>query len=321
MNLADAKNHGMIFFVDFSGSMVSQLGAVLEHLLCLVQFCNKVDIPFQVFAFTSGWHRSSGSESQYSEYSLNLENVILAEIFSSKMSKREYHEAFTRISDYVLISDMSSDWGRRSDVHQILLSNEEELGGTPLNHSLIAAHTIIDDFRKFNSVEKLNVMVLSDGDSHNVNFGKGGRCRSKIAYSSVIRGKYQAFNNNTESYLKLLKTYNDINLICFFLPNCSRDASYKIDQLAKQRSQVSKLKKSYRKDKCLAVKDSLGYDTYFLLPHDIKIEDKEEFVYESSGDISQNRTEQGKLARSFAKHSIANRKNRTILNKFAEIIA
>jgi hypothetical protein len=212
-----------------------------------------------------------------------------------------------------------SDWVRRGDVHQILLSDEEELGGTPLNHSLIAAHTIIDDFRKINSVEKLNVMVLSDGESHSVNFGKKGR--SKIAYSSVIRGKYQAFSNNTESYLKLLKTYNDINLICFFLPNCSRDASYKIDELAKRPSQVSKLKKSYRKDKCLAVKDSLGYDAYFLLPHDIKIEDKEEFVYESSGDISQNRTEQGKLARSFAKHSISNRKNRTILNKFAEIIA
>ena len=44
----------------------------------------------------------------------------------------------------------------------------DEMGGTPLNESLLVLERTLSDFRKNNSLEKVNLVVLSDGDS---NFG------------------------------------------------------------------------------------------------------------------------------------------------------
>ena len=49
----DGKSHGMVMFVDWSGSMVNELVDTVKQLLVLVQFCRKVQVPFQVFAFTT----------------------------------------------------------------------------------------------------------------------------------------------------------------------------------------------------------------------------------------------------------------------------
>ena len=53
-SLADAKNHGMIMIVDYSGSMVDSMPYVLDQLMHLVSFCKAVNIPFEVYAFTTG---------------------------------------------------------------------------------------------------------------------------------------------------------------------------------------------------------------------------------------------------------------------------
>ena len=58
----DGKSHGMVMFVDWSGSMANQLVDTVKQLLVLVQFCRKVQIPFQVFAFTTPDRRERWSE-------------------------------------------------------------------------------------------------------------------------------------------------------------------------------------------------------------------------------------------------------------------
>ena len=78
----------------------------------------------------------------------------------------------------------------------------------------------------------------------------------------------------------------------------------------------------YKKEKYYHKNDCFGYDSYFLLSSNIEIEDNE-FTYEKSEgkSISENRGEQSKLAREFAKHNIGNKTNRIIMAKFAEAIA
>ena len=80
--------------------------------------------------------------------------------------------------------------------------------------------------------------------------------------------------------------------------------------------------KKYRKDNYFHSANCFGYNSYFLLSPNIKIEDQE-FDYSSSEgkNVSNSRGEQSKLARQFAKHNVANRTNRIIMTKFAEIIA
>ena len=51
----DGKNHGLIFNLDWSGSMANVLFNTMKQLLNLIQFCKKTGIPFEVYAFTNEW--------------------------------------------------------------------------------------------------------------------------------------------------------------------------------------------------------------------------------------------------------------------------
>ena len=55
--LPDGKNHGLVFILDWSGSMQYVLQDTLKQLYNLIWFCKKVQIPFEVYAFTSEWNR------------------------------------------------------------------------------------------------------------------------------------------------------------------------------------------------------------------------------------------------------------------------
>ena len=48
----DGKNHGLVMFIDWSGSMASNLSNTVDQLINLVSFCRQVQIPFQVYAFS-----------------------------------------------------------------------------------------------------------------------------------------------------------------------------------------------------------------------------------------------------------------------------
>jgi hypothetical protein len=57
---ATGKNHGLVFILDWSGSMSNVLMDTVKQLYNLIWFCNKVNIPFEVYAFTNDWnYRSS----------------------------------------------------------------------------------------------------------------------------------------------------------------------------------------------------------------------------------------------------------------------
>ena len=53
--LADGKNHGLVFVLDWSGSMGDVMTDTVKQLFNLVWFCKKVAIPFEVYAFTSDY--------------------------------------------------------------------------------------------------------------------------------------------------------------------------------------------------------------------------------------------------------------------------
>ena len=49
--LPEGKNHGLIFLLDWSGSMSHIMMDTVKQLINLVWFCKKVNIPFDVYAF------------------------------------------------------------------------------------------------------------------------------------------------------------------------------------------------------------------------------------------------------------------------------
>ncbi|HAI39807.1 MAG TPA: hypothetical protein DCM40_17770, partial [Maribacter sp.] len=55
--LPGATNHAMIIHIDWSGSMAYNLSSTMKQLFNLIWFCKRVNIPFEVYAFTSGYYR------------------------------------------------------------------------------------------------------------------------------------------------------------------------------------------------------------------------------------------------------------------------
>ena len=66
--LPDGKNHGLIFILDWSGSMSRVIQDTLKQLYNLIWFCRKVNIPFEVYAFTYEWFRAEN----VMDYSLDV---------------------------------------------------------------------------------------------------------------------------------------------------------------------------------------------------------------------------------------------------------
>ena len=77
--------------------------------------------------------------------------------------------------------------------------------------------------------------------------------------------------------------------------------------------------RKYSKDGFFHSTKCKGYDSYFLLPDNIEI-DESEFHFDKT-EVANDRTAQNQLAKSFAKHNVKNRQNRIILTKFAEMVA
>jgi hypothetical protein len=321
MKLADAKSHGMIFFIDYSGSMSHVLRDVLEHTLNLVHFCKKVGIPFEVYSFTSNYSLDDSDVGQ-SEYEFDMKDLVLANLFSSNMSKAEYKIAFDQVVNQISFSNA----GRFS---QHGLSPFEHLGGTPLNAALMAAHHVVKKFNKKHSVQKTNVIFLTDGESHSCFPANVRYCAP--SFMTIVGGKQYSLPRTatTPVLTKMLGDITGATTIGWYLPSCKSAAVKHLRGMAFSSAKelhysdtTKKWIKQYNKDGFFNALNCFGYDSYFLLNSDIKIKD-EEFAYKPNTDksLSDSRGEQSKLAREFAKHNVKNRQNRIIMTKFAETIA
>ena len=87
-----------------------------------------------------------------------MKDVILNNIMSSQMSKKNFSIAFEQL--YFQYHTRTKGWGYTTP------SFLEGMGGTPLNSVIMAANHHCNDFQKKHRVDKLNVVILSDGDSH-----------------------------------------------------------------------------------------------------------------------------------------------------------
>ena len=49
----DGKNHGILMYVDLSGSMYKNMSGTVDQLMTVAAFCRKVNIPFDVYGFST----------------------------------------------------------------------------------------------------------------------------------------------------------------------------------------------------------------------------------------------------------------------------
>ncbi len=149
----DGKNHGMVMYLDWSGSMANVAHPTIKQILLLVQFCRKVQIPFEVYSFTTS-NSDVGRECYKSDYQgrVILRGVVqLVQILSSTAKRGN------------LETDMFHLWCESRG--RVLHSPHMDMGGTPLDNAMFALPEIVNRFRANTKAQKVSVVLLTDGES------------------------------------------------------------------------------------------------------------------------------------------------------------
>ena len=180
----DAKNHGMIILVDWSGSMSDVLPSVIQQLMNLAWFCRKINIPFEVYAFSNyyGYDYDTRSRNLTESFDLksgdiNMKDFKLVNFLSHKMNNQDFEHGMLNMYLTLECTDNRGygskpiiDWSDSDDdgnylARPISLPSCMHLGSTPLNQALATMIDIIPKFKSKYNIEKLSFITLTDGAS------------------------------------------------------------------------------------------------------------------------------------------------------------
>tara|TARA_B100000497_G_scaffold127802_1_gene171061 strand:+ start:446 stop:2725 length:2280 start_codon:yes stop_codon:yes gene_type:complete len=333
--IPDGKNHGMMMLLDWSGSMADCLYDTVKQLINLVEFCKKVNIPFEVYFFTSerkydreynasptSWSQNSG---EFAFEDFNLVNCV-----SHRMNKKTIDLAMKTLFHMGMYFDnrytrrnawdtddyyaQSESWG---------IPSEYYLGNTPLNESLVYINTLLPMFKKKYDIEKMTFITLTDGAGNYVKSDIHGGERhdyEKTTVYQINNKKFAQDGNITTNLLNHIKKQHDVNVIGFYIVKKIRrwDIERYIGEYKDwndKEKKISLFRKELTKNKAAAC-TSEGYNKFFVI--DGKKMNVENF------DMSKETVKKGtasELKRIFGK-SMANRLvSRVILNKFIQEVA
>ena len=343
--LPDGKNHGLMFVLDWSGSMSTVLMDTVKQLFNLIWFCKKVQIPFQVFAFTNEWNHY---DHKYDEYGYRIKSTLpqhheekdcrikvgsefsMVEFFTSDCKKSDLEKQM--LSIWRLATSLSNYYRWDSKVYY-QAPRRLNLSGTPLNEALVCLNQIIPQFKKSTGVQKVQCVTLTDGEAHPLSYNKFMRShtndplmdymgtRSTMNGSVFIRdkknGKTYSCNSHqhelTSALLNQLRgRFTDVNFIGIRVMD-GRDANSFIRRYMNwDFDKVQHVQAAWKKDKSIKLTD-VGYHAYFGMSSTALGNDTEFTVKEEATKAQ---------IKSAFKKSLNNKKmNKKVLSQFMEFIA
>lgn len=328
------KNHGMIMLVDWSGSMDGVLDDTVKQVINLAMFCQRAQIPYQVFAFTTEYDLFKGEYDYNKLHQLRQEfmstenmlgnnvngNFALLELFSNKMSNVEFNTMIRRVFSHYYMRYVKG----------------YNTGGTPLNEALSYMLGYVPKFMKKNNVEKMSFITLTDGEGGSLVTSQGRYLEDRrydyhshknIAVKNFIKDpmtkKDYAINRSgttqTEAILRMLKDRYDVNSVGFYICRNSRgDLRGAIKNNlpgfeGSHEAMIDDLRKSFKDDGFASIKNT-GRDDLFIVPQNKLILEEGEVVVEEKQTARQ-------IARMFSKQMGGRTTSRVLLNRFIGYVA
>ena len=327
--IPEGKNHGLVMYLDWSGSMQHQLLDTLKQTYNLIWFCKKSGIPFRVYAFQSGYgfNDIDAENTSRKEGELSIASDFrLFEFFSSRQNKQSLEKSMQLV--YLQVFAMGG-W-------RLSYLSEYTLGGTPLAEAVYCTRNIVSNLKKVERVSKVNVICLTDGEANPMSyvhqFPEDHPYRAgeyKYQYLCHARGKLfflrdpktgytrKISNHPYETTKEIVSFYREItdyNWIGIRL--CSKgDLTKLVREFAGD--QLDTIDKQWRKERFASIKKSAGFTEAFYMPEkgigvgtqDIEVKQKKEVATKAE------------LTRAFKKHMGSKMTNKTILNAFIDQIA
>lgn len=333
--VTEGKNHGFVMFIDWSGSMLSNLRKTVKQLMSLTMFCKQINVPFEVYSFKDpiygrGYGGYDSGPTQGSSFQprdvkdpttgvVNFRPFVLRNLLSSRMNAADYQQAMINL------------WGLAFSQAN---APTDGLTGTPLNEAIYVADRIVNDFKKRTNVQVVNTIFLTDGgaDGTNVAFADSYASWSR-RFINVMADKdtkktyqFQTGLSLTKTLLERLKDRTGTNLVGFYIYPINVWSNKVANLKAYARSikgfypkldiyEIDKKATSFRDDGFLAL-DSEGYDSYFLIDPSQMTADNRSFDQVTAKGLSAK-----KFENAFADFMSKKTLNRVLLSKFISMIA
>ena len=317
--MPNGKSHGLVMFLDWSGSMSDHIENTMKQLINLVMFCKKVNIPYEVYAFTSEHDRPYSGD--FKEGDIVLRNFKLMNFLSSRMSAIEFTYACSALVASCEYRGWKPHWMQK--------------GGTPLTEAVISAMKIVPEFQKQYKLQIVNTVFLTDGDGHSLRevyhtnpdgyktsgFGKEytyGKLKKMVIRDPKTRNEVLVDNPQgrdlTSSYIKMLKLRTNSNIVGFYVLTGRELGRELYWFLPRSITNYDKYKAEFRKNKSMVV-TSAGFDEYYLLRSE-GLDTDEDVGFE----VKENATTRG-LVSAFSKYAGNRLNNRVVLNRFVGMIS
>jgi hypothetical protein len=332
--LANGKNHGLVFILDWSGSMSRVMLDTVKQLFNLIWFCKKVNIPFEVYAFTNDY--------PIYKYDENNKPIMPEPLYQKKDGLIHIHEQFSLMNILTSKTNSRIIEDQMLNIYRIARSFSDDhysryavpvgwsLSGTPLNETLIALHEILPTFQKENKLQKVQCVILTDGEAHSLKYHKEFNRASldgpyiglnAIGSNAFLRDRKTGNNYSlnvewygfTDVLLRNLRDkFPSVNFIGMRILE-SRDTSSFIRRYTGWiNPEYEKIMNIWRKEKTFSIKDS-GYHTYFGLSASALTNDTE-------FDVAEDATK-SQIKSAFVKSLKSKKMNKKVLGEFVELIA
>ena len=327
--IPEGKNHGLVMYLDWSGSMQHQLLDTLKQTYNLIWFCKKSGIPFRVYAFQSGYGYNdldnNITDQNVSELAI-ASDFKLFEFFSSRQNVKSLEKSMQLV--YTQVFAMGG-W-------RLSHYSPYTLGGTPLAEAVYCTRSIVNTMKKVERVSKVNVICLTDGEANPMSYVhqfpddhyyRAGEYRyqylchtrgkvfflrdPKTGYTRKISSSAYETTKEIVSFYREITDYNWIGIRL-----CSKgDLTKLVREFAFD--EISAIDKQWKKERFASIKDRAGFTEAFYMP------DKNIGMGSSDIEVKQKKevATKAELTRAFKKHMGSKMTNKTILNAFIEQIA
>ena len=326
--IPEGKNHGLVMYLDWSGSMQHQLLDTLKQTYNLIWFCKKSGIPFRVYAFQSGYGYGDMDEkvNQQDGCLAIASDFKLFEFFSSRQNKQSLEKSMQLV--YTQVFAMGG-W-------RLSYYSPYTLGGTPLAEAVYCTRSIVNTMKKIERVSKVNVICLTDGEANPMSYVhqfeddhpyRAGEYRYQ--YLCHTRGKLFFLRDPKTGYTRKISHHPHVTtkeIVSFYreitdynwigIRLCSKgDLTKLVREFAFD--ELTAIDKQWKKERFASIKDRAGFTEAFYMPdkgigagtQDIEVKQKKEVATKAE------------LTRAFKKHMGSKMTNKTILNAFIDQIA
>jgi hypothetical protein len=335
--LPDGKNHGLVFVLDWSGSMEDYLVDTVKQLFTLAWFCKKVAIPFDVYMFTNSWARvvyddETGDVTYPTEHhSLEDGKLVVQEGFSmingltSSISSTKFDQQLKMF--WYLANGCQNRWGGSH------VPARAELSGTPLSEAMLSLHAILPEFQKKHKLQKVQCIILTDGEGCSIQYSEarldndfGGFRKRHLAYTYCYDRRVCFRNRKTGKVYSVTNIADISNMLITDLRDSFPQVNFigiriltsgQLNRFLAENTKMGMVDraivcKDFKKDHSVAIKTDHFHRYFGMSANHMNVSD--DFNVDDGATKAQ-------IKRSFMKSLQSKKMNKKILSEFVELIA